>query len=162
MLHQGEACPWSVCHPPLKGRAMGRNQTHRCDILSRILKEGEYFKGRSQMFTGRGESVVPLRCNEEKIRVSMRYCAKYSPKILVKLPWPFGGLGKNPIASPDKKVANAVKSSMGTAILAHREPLKPLWQRRHRCGPQHPKHCRRVGSTYPVSSRNSNWIRRWL
>ena len=67
MLHQGEACPWSVCHPPLKGRAMGRNQTHRYDISSRIRKDGEYFKrAKSNVHRG-GEIVVPPRCDEEKI-----------------------------------------------------------------------------------------------
>ena len=76
----------------------------------------------------------------------------------VKLQWPLGGLRKDPIASPDEKVANEVKSSVGTAILAHGEPLKPLWQRRHRCGPQHSKHCRRVGIAYPVSSKIGKWL----
>ena len=72
MLREGEACPLSVCHPPLKGRAICRNQTHRCDFLSLIREEGEYSKGRSQIFTGAEKYVVPLRCEEEKISVSFQ------------------------------------------------------------------------------------------
>lgn len=73
-----------------------------------------------------------------------------------------GGLKKIPIASPGKKGANAVESSVGTATLAQEGLLKPRWQRRHRCGPQHPKHCRRVESNYPVRSRNGNLLKEWL
>lgn len=87
---------------PLRGRTICGNQTHRCDFVSLIRKEGEHIKGRSQIFTGVEKRVVPLRCDEEKISVSIEDSARYSLEVMVKLPWPFGwrGFGEHSDCQP--------------------------------------------------------------